>query len=215
MADASFHEVQFPVGISYGAVGGPGFHTTVLTLVSGYEQRNMDWSRARATYDVAQGLKTQAELNTLIRFFMSRRGKAFGFRFKDWSDYQVPNWRRVPGDIEALPVMFTTDGVTRTFQIVKNYGDLVGNYLRNIRKPVPGTVQLTANGVASSNFTVDLTTGIVTLGSAIYSTTGVAVALSCEFDVPVRFDTDDMKVSLQDYNNLSWGSITLIEVRTA
>ena len=34
-----FHEVQFPPDISYGASGGPGYSTTVVTTVSGHERR--------------------------------------------------------------------------------------------------------------------------------------------------------------------------------
>ena len=30
---------------------------------------------------------------------------------------------------------------------------------------------------------------------------------------PVRFDIDQMKVSINDYDNFSWGQIPLIEVR--
>ena len=109
----SFHEVQFPVSISYGASGGPGFNTTVMTLGSGFERRNQNWTLSRATYDVAHGLKTQAELDVLIKFFYARRGQAFGFRYKDWSDYHLPNVG------EAIPALMTTNGgVTTTVQIV-------------------------------------------------------------------------------------------------
>ena len=40
-----------------------------------------------------------------------------------------------------------------------------------------------------------------------------AVELQCEFDVPVRFDTDDMDVELRTLFSQRWGSIRLIEVR--
>src|SRR5262245_60049925 len=87
---ASFHEVQFPTAIAMGFTGGPAWKTTVMTLASGYEKRNQDWSVARAVYTCTQGLKNQSDLDTLIAFFMARRGRAYGFRFKDWADYQLP-----------------------------------------------------------------------------------------------------------------------------
>lgn len=34
-----------------------------------------------------------------------------------------------------------------------------------------------------------------------------------EFDVPVRFDTDTLQVSIEHYNGLSWGQIPIVEIR--
>ncbi len=42
-----FHEVQFPPDIAYGASGGPEYLTSVVSMASGYEQRNANWSAAR------------------------------------------------------------------------------------------------------------------------------------------------------------------------
>jgi uncharacterized protein (TIGR02217 family) len=205
---ASFHEVQFPVGIAMGFSGGPGWKTTVMTLASGYEKRNMDWSVSRAVYDCAQGLKTQTELDTLLNFFYARRGKAFGFRFKDWADFQLP----FPGS--ALPTLFTTNGgSTTTFQLVKVYGDSANTYTRTISKPVAGTLLLYDNGVTTSSFTVNTTTGIVTLTGSLATSSGHVVTGQCEFDVPVRFEVDDLKAQMKDYNVFDWGAIQLVEVR--
>jgi uncharacterized protein (TIGR02217 family) len=84
-----FHEVRFPDNIAYGATGGPEFATTVVVTGAGYEQRNVDWAEARSRWDVASGLKNQAQLDELIAFFRARKGKAYGFRFKDWADYKA------------------------------------------------------------------------------------------------------------------------------
>ena len=212
----AFHEVQFPPTISYGAVGGPGFHTTVLTLASGFEKRNIDWSRARAQYDVAHGVKTQAELNLLLKFFVARRGKAYGFRFKDWSDFRVPYWETTPGDKDALQVIGLTDsGTTSQLQVFKTYSDIAAEYDRPLYKLVTGTFSLYSNGTVTTDYTVDLDTGIVTLGATLKATTGHVIACSSEFDVPVRFDTDDMKVTIADFDNFSWGQIPLVELRVS
>lgn len=53
----AFHDVVFPDEIAYGSKGGPKFQTTVVTLGSGVERRNQDWSRVRAEYDVSHGIK--------------------------------------------------------------------------------------------------------------------------------------------------------------
>ena len=82
MEVSSFHEVRFPDNIAYGATGGPEFATTVVATGSGHEKRNVNWSEARGRWDVASGLKKQAQIDELIAFFRARRGKAHGFRFK-------------------------------------------------------------------------------------------------------------------------------------
>jgi uncharacterized protein (TIGR02217 family) len=196
-----------------GAVGGPRFSTTVTVLSGGAEQRNINWQHSRGEWDVSHGLKTEQQVDDLLAFFHARAGKAFGFRFKDWSDYRLPRWIDVPGDLAPIPVVFTTDGTTRTFQIVKVYGDTAGFYVRPITKPVAGTVQVLHNGVQTFDFTVDFTTGIVTLGTAISGTTGHQIALVCEFDVPCRFDTDDMKLTTTMVDNFSWSTIPVVETR--
>lgn len=204
---STFHEVQFSPQISYGAVGGPGFKTTILPLSSGYEQRNVDWSAARGTWDVSHGLKTQEQLDVLLAFFYARRGRAYGFRFKDWSDYMIP----APGDPpQALGV---TDGTTGTYQLVKVYGDSAASYRRTILKPVASTTVLLVDGVPSSNFSLDTTTGILTLGDATRARVGATLAYSGQFDVPVRFDVDDMKVSIEDYEIFNWGQIAIVELK--
>ena len=58
----AFHEIRFPDDIAYGASGGPEFATTIVTMASGYEQRNINWQAARGRWDVASGLKNQTQL---------------------------------------------------------------------------------------------------------------------------------------------------------
>lgn len=214
----SFHEIQFPPTISEGATGGPRFSTSVQTLSSGFEHRNINWSKRRGEWDVSSGIKTDAEIDALLKFFHARAGRAYGFRFKDWGDYRLPRWIRTPGDLDAVPVCFTTDGSAATFQIVKVYADIAGTYSRLIQKPVAGSVRLLNNGVeiftgSPADFSVDTTTGIVTLSNAIKSTTGHLISVACEFDVPVRFDTDEMKIMTTVPGVYSWGAIPVVEIR--
>lgn len=200
-----FHDIQFPTDISYGVSGGSGFNTTILTLSSGKEQRRINWSQSKGQWDAAQGVKTQAQMSTLITFFNARYGRAYSFRYKDWSDFQLP----FPGD--DIPTQFTTDGSTATFQITKPYIDAAGSYLRPLKKIVAGTTVLYDNGVLSSDWSADITTGIVTLGATTKATTGHAIGVTCEFDVPTRFDTDDLKAAIVDFDNLEWSQIPLVE----
>jgi len=197
----SFEEIQFPTDISYGATGGPMFMTDVVATVSGYEQRNSKWSQSRAKYNVASGIKTESQWAALIAFFRARRGKAVGFRFKDWSDYKAENVQIGVGD----------DSTTE-FQLVKLYSSGSVAVSRDITKPVAGTVDVYVDAVLqSSGVSVDTTTGIVTFDTA--PADGDIVSADFEFDVPVHFDTDEMSISMDSFDAGNWSSIPLIEVR--
>jgi len=196
-----FHEVQFPPDISYGASGGPGYSTTVVTTVSGHERRNANWAMARGRWNVAHGLKKREQVAELIAFFRARRGRAHGFRFKDWTDHQAL--------AQSLGV---GDGATRTFQLVKHYpsGGVVES--REITKPVDGTVKLYRDGFkAVSGWSVDTATGLATF--SIAPAAGVQVTADFDFDVPVRFDSDQMDVTIETYQLGTWGQIPVMEVR--
>ena len=191
----NFSETQLPSDISYGATGGPMFLTDVVATVSGHEQRNSKWSQARARYNVASGVKNETQWQALIAFFRARRGKAVGFRFKDWSDFKAVN-----------QPLLSLGG--NQYQLVKQYvsGAVVSE--RIITKPVAGTVKLYRNSLLqASGWSIDTTTGIITT-----SLTGT-LTVDFDFDVPVRFDTDELALSLDSFNAGSWNNIPLIEVR--
>lgn len=198
----AFVETRFPSDIAYGSGGGPEYSTDIVITQGGYEQRNANWSQARARYNVAHGVKTQSQLNALIAFFRARKGRADGFRFKDWTDYQA-----------AAQAIGTGDGVDTTFQLVKTYTNGSITETRTITKPVSGSVVIYLNGVllAGSNYSVNTATGMITFNSAPGNT--VAITADFEFDVPVRFDTDRLSATLDAYGSHSWLDIPLVEVR--
>ena len=196
-----FHEVQFPPDISYGASGGPGYSTTVVTTVSGHERRNANWAAARGKWNVAHGLKKREQVAALIAFFRARKGRAYGFRFKDWTDYQA-----------FAQVLGVGDGANKTFQLVKHYASGGEIDTRLIAKPVTGMVKIYRDGVeATSGWTVNTATGLVTFTTAPAS--GVQVTADFEFDVPVRFDSDQMDITIETYQLGSWGQIPVLEIR--
>lgn len=146
----AFYETRFPECISYGSVGGPSWKTDVIVFDSGFEQRNQRWANLRNVYDVAYGVRSIDDLRVLVAFFNEMRGRAHTFRYKDWLDFQVTNEPLVPTG-------------TGTVQLIKTYGNGFNNYTKQIKKPVSGQVALTRNGSPFTTFSVDTTTGIVTL----------------------------------------------------
>jgi uncharacterized protein (TIGR02217 family) len=90
---SGFHEVRFPDNIAYGATGGPEFATTVVATGSGHEKRNVNWAQARGRWDVASGLKKQAQIDELIAIFRARRARA----------HDPVTWRGGRGRVIILP----------------------------------------------------------------------------------------------------------------
>lgn len=177
----------------------PRFQTSVVTLGRGAEQRNVDWLQQRLKFDISYGIQYKENVDAVIAFFYARLGRARGFRFKDWSDYQADNQQ-----------IGTGDGVKTKFQLVKRYTSLV-TYVRKILCPVAGTIAVTVNG-SPVTFTPDLATGEVTLASP--PAAAAVVRATFEFDVPVRFDSDELSLSIALFNASAVESIDLVELPT-
>lgn len=197
----TFSEIQFPSDISYGATGGPTYSTDIVTMFSGHEQRNSNWHNARAKYNIASGIKTEEQWQRLIAFFRARKGKAIGFRFKDWSDYKASD--------EQIGI---GDGLSMDFQLVKTYTSQE-TVSRDITKPVNGTVRIFFNDniITGSDYSIDYTTGIVKFNEPPEES--IIITADFEFDVPVRFDMDELQLSLDGVNSANWHNISLIELR--
>jgi uncharacterized protein (TIGR02217 family) len=206
----AFHEVRFPDNISRGARGGPERRTQVVELASGDEERNASWANSRRRYDVAYGIRRADDLAAVVAFFEARNGRLFGFRFKDWADYKssLPSQAVTPTDQQ----IGTGTGSLKTFQLAKRYTSGAQTWVRIIAKPVTGTVRVALGTVEQmSGWTLDATTGVVTFTIAPGS--GVIVRAGFEFDVPVRFDTDMLDVTLDIERLGSITSIPLLEIR--
>ena len=206
-------EVRFPTDIAYGSRGGPGYSTTVATTASGHESTVINWSKSRHRYEASYGMRTQAQLEAVIALFNAVRGRAYGFRFKDWADYKsCADAATVSPTDQSIG---TGDGSTATFQLTKTYNYGGETYTRTINKPVSGTVRVAVAGTEktlTTHFTVNTTTGEITFTAGNIPTSGQAITAGFEFDVPVRFDSDDLGISLDDWK-LGAVDIPLVEVR--
>lgn len=210
----SFDEVRFPVTISRSAVGGPERMTEVVTLRSGFEERNSTWADSRRRYDAGYGVKRLNDLYEVIEFFEARRGKHRGFRWKDWADYK--SCAPETGTTNADQAIGTGNGVDDTFQLAKVYSPASHPYTRAVAKPVQGTVKVSVNGVArteGAHYTVNYETGRITFLAGETPAAGHAVKAGFEFDVAVRFDTDRLDVNLDTFFAGAIPQIPLVEVR--
>ncbi|MFN4288969.1 MAG: TIGR02217 family protein [Brevundimonas sp.] len=200
-----FHEVRLPARLAFGSSVGVEHRTEVASLASGFERRSSPWSCGRRRYLIGAGLRSLADMGALMAFFEARHGRLYGFRFRDISDEaSAPPGQEPMADDQSLG---TGNGSQRSFALVKHYG----HSLRPITKPVAGSVKVAVAGVETSTFTLDETTGIVTFDVAPAS--GATVTAGFRFDVPVRFDTDRIDVTLEGFASGRLVAVPLIEVR--
>ena len=78
-----------------------------------------------------------------------------------------------------------------------------------------GSVRVAVGGVEQAegaDFSVDAATGLVTFLLGHVRADGVAVTAGFEFDVPVRFDAEQLSVSLAGFRAGQIPTIPLIEI---
>ena len=146
----------------------------------------------------------------MVAFFEVRNGRLYGFRYKDWADYKscLPSQAITPADQQ----IGSGTGSLIFFQLSKRYTSGARTWVRTIAKPVAGTAREALGTVEQmSGWALDATSGVVTFTSAPGS--GVIVRAGFEFDVPVRFDTDMLDVTLDIERLGSITSIPLLEIR--
>lgn len=193
--------VRLPLDIEAGALMGPTFSTGVVPLSSGAEQRQVNWDQERFKANVAYGVmrKDNPEdiedgWRRIVEFFRARRGRARGFLFRDWTDYEAVNEAlyRVPGD----------DYVT--LQLAKRYD----NYVRRVTRPSAQTIALTfafnpypqaggnVGGTVLPAWNYDGKGLIRFEGDGIGQVNAGLLKATFEYDIPVRFDSDELQVSM-------------------
>ncbi|MCT8266764.1 DUF2460 domain-containing protein [Afifella sp. JA880] len=210
---AGFHEVSFPLALAFGSSGGPERRTEVVTLASGREERNQRWADSRRRYNVGSGVRSRADMERLIAFFEERRGRLYGFRFRDRSDFSSAPAPAEPGPFDQR--IGTGDGANAEFLLVKRYGDGLAPWLRAIEKPVAGTIRVGVGGVekAAGAFSLDAATGRIAFSSGHVPAAGAAVTAGFLFDVPVRFDTDRLDIDLAAFEAGEAPSVPIVEIK--
>ena len=207
-----FHEIRFPTDIARGARGGPERLTQIVTLASGREVRNSRWAHSRRRYDAGVGIRTLDALAAVVAFFEERRGRLYGFRWRDRLDWKSgpPSQAHAATD----QIIGTGNGVTATFQLCKHYGTGIATYRRPITKPLPGEVLVAVDGAAvdPAHVASDATTGLVTFAAGHLPGPGAVVSAGFLFDVPVRFDIDAIEVDLSAFEAGEIPRIPIVEI---
>ncbi|GLQ34060.1 glycoside hydrolase family 24 [Amylibacter marinus] len=208
----SFHEDRFPSDLSFGSIGGPVRRTDVVTLDSGFEERNTPWAHSRRRFDAGVSMRSVDDLQKLIAFFEARRGRMYGFRWKDWSDYKSSITSQPVGIADQ--VIGIGDGTTTAYQLCKTYRSGGQEYCRKIDKPVLGTIVCAVDGVQyfeGEHVEFDIKTGLLNFHEPPSET--AVISAGFEFDVPVRFDTDQLELSAAGFEAGEIPSVPVLEVR--
>lgn len=207
----AFHEVRLPARLAFGSTGGVERRTEIVTLGSGFERRSTPWAEGRRRYLIGANLRSLDDMAALTAFFEARRGRLYGFRFRDFADFKsCPPGAATGAEDQALG---QGDGVRTGFALSKRYGEDDNAADRRIAKPVEGTVRVAVDGIERPGdaFAVDYATGLITLDEA--PPVGSVVTAGFEFDTPVRFDTDRIEVTLESFGAGRMTAAPLIEVR--
>ncbi len=203
---------RLPDRVESGAQFGPSFRNVIQESISGFEQRFGQWTKCRAVGDLSYSLMTSndptGDFYAILAMYRAHHGSLYPFRFRDWSDYLA---------VDA--VFGEGDGVTVAFQLSKTYdpGLILLNssgtylYVRDITLlasvPVIKVDGVTKTVVTDYNIS---DTGLVTFTSP--PANDKPLTWSGEFDVPVRFDTDQLPVIFNEADLTSIGSIPIKEV---
>lgn len=210
----AFHEVLFPLDVALGARGGPERRTEIVTVGSGREERNARWAHSRRRWNAGYGVKSLDALAAVVAFFEERRGRLYGFRWRDRLDHSSA----APG-VESLhedQVLGLGDGERASFQLVKTYGSAHAPYQRPITKPVAGSVKIAIDAAEMTEgveFDSDAATGLVVFRAGFEPGEGAVVTAGFLFDVPARFDSDFLEVDLAAFAAGEIPSIPIAEIR--
>lgn len=205
-----FDDVPYPLALGRDAMVTPEFSTSVAVTASGFERRNSLWSNARLRFDVGPGIRSEAELGTLLAFFRARRGAARGFRLRDPTDFSSNGMTSTPSMADQL--LGTGDGLKADFPLVKAYGTDDALQLRRITRPLAASIVVSVDGAASSGWSL-VDGGVIRFASP--PAAGKPVRAGFLFDVPVRFAEDKLEVSGAVFAAGEAPSVELIEVREA
>jgi uncharacterized protein (TIGR02217 family) len=200
---------RLPEGIERGSGFGPSFRNVIQEAIAGNEQRFAQWTQCRGVGDLSYGLLTSedpvGDFRAILAMWRAHYGSLYPWRFRDWSDYTATDEN-----------FGTGAGVETDFQLTMTYdpsqillntpGSL--QYVRDITLPV--TVAIEVAGTPQTIVT-DYTisdSGLVTFTSP---PTG-ALTWSGTFDVPVRFDTDQLPIVVNESDIVGIRSIPVKEV---
>jgi len=205
---------RLPVNLEKGSGFGPSFKNVIQESIAGTEQRFAQWTKCRGVGDLSYGILSSTDplgdYRAVLSLFRAHGGRLYPFRFKDWSDFQATNENFGSGNGSAVSFQLTMT-YDPSYILLGVAGSL--QYVRNITL-VSGTPTIKVAGVtktAGVDYNIS-SSGVVVFTSAPSGSPAPALTWTGEFDVPVRFDTDQLPVIMSMSDLASIRSIPIREV---
>lgn len=200
---SDFHNVRFPSRLKLNVSGGPEMRVDVTRLSSGHERRNTRWSAPLRRYLISVGQRPLEEIQVLTAFFEARSGPLYGFLFRDPFEHKTAGNNQA---VSAIDVQIGVgDGVTTAMNLILQNG-------RQVTHPIEESLRIAIDGEeVFSGFTFDQVTKKLVFDAA--PPVGAIISAGFEFDVPVRFENEQL-IATRTVNNAGEVSdITLLELR--
>ena len=187
------------------------FKTKALENGSGAEERIISWLDPLLSFDISRSTINDSDRQYLQSFFNTVRGNAYGFRFRDCSDYQATATGKVNkyGSITQGRLFPEADGVRTEFQLFKIYQLEGCLHYRAITRP--SEITIFENGVEVTDWSEEQ--GKITF---ITAPSGELTA-DIIFDVPVAFAHPQMASKTNrnedEHSSYRLEPITIEEIR--
>lgn len=157
------------------------WETTIITLKSGAEQRNICWSDSLRVFDASTAEHlTLVTLDSIRKHFNAMRGSGFSFPLLDRSFFQVTD--------EGLGA---AGGIASTMQLSRNDGVAANAYNKEIYLPKSGTVVIKANTVSqieNTDYTLAYTGATGGTLTWLSNRSGQTITWTGEHFLPARYD---------------------------
>jgi uncharacterized protein (TIGR02217 family) len=223
MAIYDFLEMQLVTRIS-GSKGGLSYISIVVTNPSVLDTTFPQTSRGYWKTELDLSQRSKNEMKAITAFWAAAKGKSVGWRYRNLREYytssdagvggiQAPE--SIPGYTSGTSMQLThirtqfgdPETVLITKPDINSMGGTTGDgsvpfYLYRDGSPTPWP--------SASNWTLDVTKGIVTFAS---DQTGHTFEWYGSWDQPTRFDVDDQDAAWVDFDVMEWKSIKLQEIQ--
>ncbi len=202
---ADFLEERFCDLIRYGSSWQDDYAVDIVQASGGQEYRRLVHPFPLRRFDVSYLLDRADTAAKLLAVWHRAHGRYAGFRARCFDEWSSNGMTGTPTATDQLcKKVSSTVWQLRKFHGTGAAAGASGYPYRIIWKPVSGTVLVAVNDVLvagpGANWTVDTTTGLITLSAGVAATVvGDNVKAGFEFDFMVRFGS--ALVIGQDYPN--------------
>jgi uncharacterized protein (TIGR02217 family) len=197
----------------------PRFSTTITATSGGAEKRNRNWAHPLHTFRLPEAIREQETYEALHDHWLIVGGRESTFPFRDPLDFATvplafPNV--IPDFTATDQILGSGDGLTRVFQLSKEYTRGGFTYQRPIYLPVLDSLALLVNGFTPAHW--GYTYEISRPGGEVTFTPALAIGHTATwgglFDVEVRFERDDsLDGIVQNFQVAGFADLTLSETR--